>query len=543
MKKKNLRTLVHLFILLLSSALFPPPAGMPWARGRAGASSTQSGSDGLMLWNRTYGGPQFEDASSIQETSDGGYIIAGTTNSFGAGEFDFYLVRVDSGGNMLWNRTYGGPKTDVASSVQVPSDGGYIIAGYTNSFSKSWDFYIVRTDFEGKMLWNRTHGGPQFEEASSIQETSDGGYIIVGTISSLDPFSVDVYLVKTDSEGNILWNRTYGRFENEQGYPILDSGHSVQETSDGGYIIAGHTTAFGMDSDVCLIKTDSEGNTLWNGTYGGPSSSQGYSARETSDGGYVIAGFTKPFMMIGDQEVYLVKTDSGGNMLWNRSYGGPGADVGSSVQETGDGGYIIAGTKIPIDDENSDFFLVKTDSEGNMLWNRTYGGPGRDSCSSVQETGDGGYIIAGTTMSPEMDADIYLIRIAPFPVPSSITCQVSANTTMQGGSLNVSGKVTPSTLHRDITLTYTLPDGTTVTRTVKTDTDSVFLDEYAPDAPGSWEVTATMEGEAYYEASTSEPVAFTIEKPAQGVPLYVYGSLVAVAAIAVLTAWLLLRRR
>jgi len=540
---KNLRMLVYLFILLLSSALFPSPAGMPWARARTEALNVQSGSGGRMLWNRTYGGPQFEEASSIQETSDGGYIIAGTTNSFGAGEFDFYLVRVDSGGKMLWNRTYGGPLIDVASSVQVTRDGGYIIAGYTNSFSKSWDFYIVRTDFEGKMLWNRTYGGPQFEKASSIQETSDGGYIIVGTISSLDPFSEDVYLVKTDPEGNILWNRTYGRFENEQGYPILDYGNSVQETSDGGYIIAGHTTAFGMDSDVCLIKTDPEGNMLWNGTYGGPSSGRGYSACETSDGGYVIAGFTKPFMMIGDQEVFLVKTDSGGDMLWNRTYGGPGRDSCSSVQETGDGGYIIAGNKISIDDENSDFYLVKTDSGGNMLWNRTYGGPGMDSCSSVQETGDGGYIIAGTTMSPEMDAAIYLIRIAPFPVPSSITCQVSANTTMQGDALNVSGKVTPSTLHRDITLIYALPDGTTVTRTVKTNTDSVFLDEYAPDTPGSWEVTASMEGDAYYEASTSEPVAFTVERPAQGAPLYVYGSLVAVAAIAVLTAWLLLRRR
>ena len=445
---------------------------------------------------------------------------------------------------MLWNRTYGGPGFEWGSSVQVLGDGGYIIAGTTNSFGEGeFDFYLVRTDSEGNMLWNRTYGGPQFEEASSIQETSDGGYIIVGTISSLDPFSEDVYLVKTDPEGNILWNRIYGRFENEQGYPILDYGNSVQETSDGGYIIAGYTTAFGMDSDVCLIKTDPEGNTLWNGTYGGPSSGRGYSARETSDGGYVIAGFTKPFMMIGDQEVYLVKTDSGGNMLWNRTYGGPGRDSCSSVQVTGDGGYIIAGTKVPIDDENSDVYLVKTDSEGNMLWNRTYGGPGMDSCSSVQETGDGGYIMAGTTRSPEMDAAIYLVKVAPCPVPSSITCQVSANTTKLGDAVNVSGKVTPSTLHRDITLTYTLPDGTTVTRTVKTDKDSAFRDDYAPDVPGFWEVTASMEGDAYYEASTSELVAFTVEKPRGGVPLYMYGSLVVVAVVAMLGAWLLLRRR
>jgi len=182
-------------------------------------------------------------------------------------------------------------------------------------------------------------------------------------------------------------------------------------------------------------------------------------------------------------------------------------------------------------------------SGGGMLWNRTYRGPGIEEGLSALAMGDGGYTVAGVAVSFDpYNPDIYLVRVAPCPVPSSISCSVSANTTIAGEVVAVTGTVTPCVPHRDVTLTYSLPDGTTLKRTVKTDSASFFRDDYAPDIPGSWGVAASIEGDVYLDASTSEPATFTVEAPQGGVPPYLYGSLIAVAAIAVLAA-LLLRRR
>jgi len=537
MKKQKISVFVHFYIILVSSTLFSPSIEMVVAGTEM--SKVSSGSCGSVLWNRTYVGPEFEFGYFIQVLGDGGYIIVGSTFSFNA-SMDVLLVRTDSEGNMLWKRTYGGPEEDVGYSLQVLGDGSFIVAGHT-SFDSDMDIYLVKTDSGGNMLWNRTFGGPQLETAASIQKTSDGGYVIVGTTSSIEVISEDVYLLRIDSEGNMLWNRTYGRLKNVEGYPLFEFGSSVHETGDGGYIIAGSQKPLGKEGDVFMIKADSGGNMLWNKTYGGTNTEQCSSSIETSDGGQIIVGSTRiPF---GEEDIYLVKTDSDGNMLWNRTYGGPGIEAGNSVMETGDGGYIIAGYKTHVGEENSDAYLVKTDSKGNMLWNMTYGGSRMERGSSVLATGDGGYTVMGIEASPERDTDVYLVGVAPCAIPSSISCKTSANTTITGDIVIVSGAVIPCVPRRDITLTYTLPDGTTLRRTVKTDEDGLFRDEHAPDLPGSWEVTASMEGDAYYEASTSEPAAFTVERPAQETPLYVYGSLATIAVFAVLIAWLLLRRR
>ncbi|MCK4584814.1 hypothetical protein KAU13_05300, partial [candidate division WOR-3 bacterium] len=209
--------------------------------------------------------------------------------------------------DFLWTKTYGGSNQDRGYSVQQTSDGGYIIAGWTESFGAGGeDVYLIKTDSLGDSLWTKTYGYSTSDFGYSVQQTTDGGYIIVGCTYPFGAAFVDVYLIKTDADGNPLWT-------NEYGGEFSDLGHSVQQTSDGGYIIAGKTTSFGLfDSDIYVLKTNSNGDTLWTKTYGGPDVESGTAVQQTSDGGYIISGATKPFGP-GDGDVYLIKTDENGD--------------------------------------------------------------------------------------------------------------------------------------------------------------------------------------------------------------------------------------
>ncbi len=258
-------------------------------------------------WERIYGGSNNDVGYSVQETLDGGYIIAGWTFSFGAGPSAVYLIKTDASGNSIWSRTYGGSSYDGGNSVQQTSDGGYIIAGQTCSFGDTLgDVYLIKTDASGDTIWTRTYGGSEDEGGSSVQQTSDEGYIIAGGTFSFGAASYDVYLIKTDASGDTIWTSTYGGSED-------DWGNSVQETSDTGYIITGGTLSFGAASyDVYLIKTDASGDTIWTRTYGGSEDEGGSSVQQTSDKGYIIAGWTFSFGA-GGFDVYLIKTDADGN--------------------------------------------------------------------------------------------------------------------------------------------------------------------------------------------------------------------------------------
>jgi len=205
-------------------------------------------------WTRTYGGPSWDGGYSVVLTSDGGYIIAGETWSFGAGVIDIYLIKTDSLGDTIWTKTYGGTGWDCGRSVTQTSDGGYIIAGYTESYGVGGDFYLIKTDENGDTIWTRTYGGTGWDCGRSVAQTSDGGYIIAGYTRSYGAGADDVYLIKTDSLGDTLWTRTYGGTDYEYGYLLA-------QTSDGGYIVVGNTYSYGAGmTDVYLIKTDSLGN-------------------------------------------------------------------------------------------------------------------------------------------------------------------------------------------------------------------------------------------------------------------------------------------
>ncbi|MGI8892902.1 MAG: T9SS type A sorting domain-containing protein [Bacteroidia bacterium] len=361
------------------------------------------GNSTAQTFQKTYGGTNGDSGSSVQQTSDGGYVITGSATNFGAGNTDVYLIKTDAGGNTLWTKTFGGTDVDVGNSVQQTADGGYVIAGTTWSFGAGInDVYLIKTNSVGDTLWTKTFGGTNIDFGSCVQQTADGGYIIAGHTQSFGAGLNDVYLIKTDSVGDTLWTKTFGGTSD-------DLGSFVKQTADGGYIIAGQTLSFvAGNRDVYIIKTNAFGDTLWTKSFGIDSTESGHSIQQTSDGGYIIVGRTLNYG-VGNTDVYLIKTDTGGNTLWTKTFGDTLEDeYGQSVQQTSDGGYIIAGRTTA---NNWDVLLIKTDAGGNSLWTKTFGGNGQDNGFSVQETADGGYIIAANTTSFGAGyIDVYLIK-------------------------------------------------------------------------------------------------------------------------------------
>jgi hypothetical protein len=357
-------------------------------------------------WVKTFGGSGNDEGYSVQQTSDGGFILVGTTASFGAGGFDVWLIKTDADGNKLWDRTFGGRGSDYGYSVQQTRDGGFIIVGYTTSFGAGeGDVWLIKTDASGNIEWDRTFGGSEDDWGYSVQQTRDGGFILVGTTASFGAEWPDVWLIKTDADGNKLWEKTFGGSG-------LDWGSSVQQTRDGGFILVGTTTSFGA-GDVWLIKTDANGNKQWEKTFGGSNVDSGWSVQQTSDGGFIIVGNTASFgARWGD--VWLIKTDADGNKLWDRTFGGSDWDWGFSVQQTSDGGFILVGETTSFGAGEADVWLIKTDADGNKLWDRTFGGSDWDWGFSVQQTSDGGFIIVGATRSfGAGDYDVLLIKSRP----------------------------------------------------------------------------------------------------------------------------------
>ncbi len=356
-------------------------------------------------WSQTFGGSNFDRGLSVAPTSDGGYIITGSTKSFGAGNMDVYMIKTDASGNETWSRTFGGSGYDYSNSVAPVSDGGYIITGQTESFGAgSNDVYLIKTDVSGNETWSNTFGGTDWDNGFSVAPTSDSGYIITGITRSFGAGDWDVYLIKTDASGNETWSKTFGG----SGW---DWGWSVAPTSDGGYIITGETYSLGAGSaDVYLIKTDASGNETWSRTFGGSNFDTGNSVAPTNEGGYIITGMTKSFGA-GDYDVYLIKTDALGNETWSKTFGGSDSDYGYSVAPTSDGGYIITGTTESYGAGSYDVYLIKTDASGNETWSKTFGGSLLDFGSSVAPTSDGGYIITGFKISFSAGSgDVYLIK-------------------------------------------------------------------------------------------------------------------------------------
>lgn len=380
------------------------------------------------IWNLTLGGPDNDVARCIQQTSDRGYIVAGWTMSSGQGNADVWLVKTNASGGMEWNRTYGGASKDEAYFVQATTDGGYIIAGCTESSGSGLsDIWLIKTDGNGIASWDRKYSGAYGDYAFCVRQTSDGGYVVVGYTESFGAGSSDYWLIKTDQFGNPQWNRTYGGAG-------LDQAFCVVQSSDGnGYVIAGQTDSFGAgSSDFWLVRTDSLGSMMWSRSYGGSNTDVARSVQETSDGGYVVAGWTTSSGE-GSSDFMLLKVDGDGRQQWSKTHGGLYSDEAYAVQQTMDGGYMIAGSTMSYGLGGWDFWQVKTDANGNRLWDQPNGGILDDQAYFVQQTSDGGFIVAGSTLSygagltdfwltknvpppprpPENDHDVAVVGVVP----------------------------------------------------------------------------------------------------------------------------------
>jgi hypothetical protein len=347
-------------------------------------------------WTQIYGQSGDNEIYSVVQTSDGGYALGGFTNSSGAGGYDFWLVKTDVNGSIIWSQTYGGAGDDYAHSVIQTSDGGYALAGSTNSFGPGEiNAYLVKTNANGNIVWNQTYGGRATNEAAAMIQTRDGGYAMAGYTDSYGAGGEDFWLIKTDQNGNMLWNKTYGG-------PGDDEASSVIQTSDGGYAIAGYTSSYGSALfSFWLVKTDSLGDPQWNQTYayGAAGDNEASSVIQTSDGGYAVAGITNDTSS-DTYYFWLVKTDQNGTTMWSQTYGdSTGDQFAQAVVQTGDGGYGLAGLTDSYGAGNFDFWLVKTDVSGNMQWNKTYGGSGDDEAYALIITSDGGFALAGLTSS------------------------------------------------------------------------------------------------------------------------------------------------
>lgn len=359
-----------------------------------------------IVWSKSLGGTYNEGGYSCVQTSDGGYVVVGSTFSYGFGDFDIYLVRFNSEGDTVFTRTFGGPAAEYGYEIQSTADGGFVIVGSSMSYGFGMgDVYLIKTDASGGMLWSHTYGGGEEDLGRSVRETPDHGFVICGTTKSFGLGYGDVYLVKTDSLGTAEWAKAYGGAAGEAGW-------AVRLCPDGGFIISGATGSYGGGySSVYAIRTESDGDTLWTRVYGGDNSDFGYSVQPTMDGGFIFAGATAS-SGAGYSDAYLVKTDSIGTVDWEKTYGGTKDDRAYSVYPTADGGYVLAGITESSGAGKIDMYVVKTDPLGDVMWSRTYGGTRSDFARVVIEEQHLNFILVGCTYSfTSGGSDLYVMKI------------------------------------------------------------------------------------------------------------------------------------
>lgn len=376
-----------------------------------------------IAWQKSLGGSNQEYGYCIRPTNDGGFVVVGEsvspvggmiTNNYGG--YDCWVVKLDTSGAVEWQKGLGGSDYDRASQVQQTADGGFIVVGFTysNNFDitghyGSSDVWVVKLSSSGALEWQKALGGSSVDAGESIRQTTDGGYILCGyTFSNNGAVTTGPggWIVKISSTGAIQWQRSIGSYWN-----------GIQQTTDGGYIAAGYSNGPLGNTDYHVVKLNATGATQWAQYYGGTSSDAAYAIEQTTDGGYIITGEsdssnTQVTNNNGSFDYWVVKINSTGTIEWQKALGGSSFDYGKSVQQTADGGYIVCGITtsnnglVSGNHGDQDYWIVKLNSEGNLTWQKTLGGVGTDWGQSIRQTTDGGFIVAGTTGSWDGDVSI-----------------------------------------------------------------------------------------------------------------------------------------
>jgi len=358
------------------------------------------------LWTRHLGTSAADYGYCVQQTSDGGFIVAGMSTR--DGNPDVYLLKTDANGDSLWDRTYGGTEEDYAYGIDVCSDGGFIVTGYTgNWITGDAQVYVIRTDANGDSIWTRAYGSPGSDRGNSVIETDVGGFLVVGT-EYVGGVGYQIYMIKIDDDGDVAWSQLHKAYANTLGY-------EVQEMTFGGqyYAVAASCQWKVGGYEAFLVKTDELGDTLWTSSYG---TVTGYEYAEsfdlTSDGGYILAGHATGFS--GTWDGYVVKADALGDSVWQRALGGALEEYMYAVRETPDGNYVVVGQTQGGVHGHVDIYVVKLDAFGDTLWTGMYGTAQIDYGYDLRITSDGGLIIVGYGRDPVYHSyDVYLVRTGP----------------------------------------------------------------------------------------------------------------------------------
>jgi len=347
---------------------------------------------GAKLWRKNYGGSAYDTGCYIRQTADGGYIMCGGTESYTNGPgSDFLIYRVDAAGNKMWRKNLGGYYQDIARSIQPTRDGGFIVVGETYNYvhgtpGDDTDFLLYKLDAAGNKLWRKNFGGSSYDSAYEVQCTADGGYVVTGYTYSYSHGGADFLVYRLDAGGNKLWRKNLGTEDRDMAY-------SIQQTQDGGFIVCGWKDVYVNDSkatgrlapsnrDMLVYKLSASGTKEWRKTYGGSYFDIGRCIRQTSDGGYIISGETNTYTS-GGFDALVYKLDAAGNKLWRKNYGGASYDYGEWVFQTTDDGYLLFGYSRSYthgSEGNDDFLVYKVDPSGAKQWRKNYGGDGIEFC-------------------------------------------------------------------------------------------------------------------------------------------------------------------
>ncbi len=404
------------------------------------------------LWHRAYGDTLSDFAFAVEEAFDGTYVTVGQMQTQEPGSTailgDIVLVKTEPDGDMVWMKTYGGPGEDGSRDVLQTPDSGFVIAGYTNSFSPgNYDLYLIKTDANGDTVWTKTYGDSRHDEVGfSVRAAADSGYFVAGDIGLVGTDDSEVYLLRVAENGDYMWSKTYSS-------GLRSSARELAIVRDGGCIIAGST--FNPYADVYLIRTNSNGDTLWTRNYGGAGGDYGASVIAVGGGSYFMVAGQSETVLVPGYDAYLLKVNSDGDSLWSRMYGGGAHESAGSVRAMTDGGYLLTGSTESYGAGLSDFYVIRTDVDGDTLWTATYGGSGNDWGQEGLQTADGSYIMAGVTGSfGQPNLNLYLVKAGPDPagVPRG---DGSADTAL-------GLRVMPNPSRAAVTMRYMLPAAGTV---------------------------------------------------------------------------------